>query len=195
VKKVMTKKWIFALFFTLFLTACYDNIAPEDREFVITMGIDKAEDGGYSITLEIPKINALNSKSAEGDTKDIKTATGETLAEAMYNADKNSSKKTYYEQMKVVIFSEEVIQNEELFVNAVFELLENRAISNRILILRTEESAKDIISKNPKEDSMMGLFIANFYKKNKDSAYRVDLDKLVRYITQGQEIEIPLVKT
>ena len=190
----MLKKSLFIIISLFILTGCFDNIAPEDREFVITMGIDISEDQNYSISLEFPKVHALNSKSAEGDNKNVKTSTGSTLSDAMKSTEKHSSKKTYYEHMKVIVFSKEVIENEELFKSAVFELLENRAISNKILILSTTSKSEDILKENPKEDSMVGLFVANYYKKNKANIYKCDLDKLVNDITRNNEIIIPRIE-
>ena len=59
----------------LFLTGCWDGRDPEDRAYVITMGIDKGEDGLL--------VTFAPAKTTEGNAQSVYRVNGDTLTAAV----------------------------------------------------------------------------------------------------------------
>ena len=57
----------------LFLTGCWDGRDPEDRAYVITMGIDKGEDGLL--------VTFAPAKTTEGNAQSVYRVNGDTLTQ------------------------------------------------------------------------------------------------------------------
>ena len=68
----------------LLLTGCWDGRDPEDRAYVITMGIDKGEDGLL--------VTFAPAKTTEGNAQSVYPVTADTLTAAVADADSRSSR-------------------------------------------------------------------------------------------------------
>lgn len=167
-------KQILLVVMTMFLlTGCWDKRNMEDRSYVITMGVDKYrgdEKNRYVLSLGSAEISALSggTKDAgesepEGDITAIQVE-GSTLAEAIHRADCFHSRKMYLGQLKTVIFGKTLLEDKELFLNALDELERNPDISEKTILLASRGSAMDCVEIVLHEDTSTGLFIWDFYK-------------------------------
>lgn len=91
----MYKKFVLlALAVPFFLTGCWDKKDPEDRAFIITLGVDAAENGCHFT------FAPANIETGEAE---IYAAESETLSGAVAQVDTYTSRKTDLGQLKTVI--------------------------------------------------------------------------------------------
>lgn len=150
----MRKKWLFLLLLpSFFLTGCWDRKDPEDREYIITLGVDPAETGyRFSFASAHPE----ESESAPY------TAESKTLAGAVAQVDCRSSRKTELGQLKTIIFSQALLADGTKCRALLEELEASYAISEKVMLLATEDTALACVEAVLQEDS--GLFLWDFYK-------------------------------
>ncbi|MDD4844269.1 MAG: Ger(x)C family spore germination protein [Anaerotignum sp.] len=151
-------KWLILMLLPLFLTTgCWDKRDPEDREYMLTMGIDKGETG-YLITFAPAKTN-------EKDPVKM-VCKGNTLADAIASNDSNNSRKTELGQLKMIVFGKKILEDKVLLTSIVEELKRSQEISKKVTVLATEATAEDCIQAMMEEDDGTGLFLWEFYKNS-----------------------------
>ena len=100
----MYKKFVLlALAVPFFLTGCWDKKDPEDRAFIITLGVDTAAENGCHFTFAPANI--------ETGEAEIYAAESETLSGAVAQVDTYTSRKTDLGQLKTVILGEGLLQD------------------------------------------------------------------------------------
>jgi hypothetical protein len=139
----------------LFLTGCWDKKDPEDRTFILALGIDKRADG-CQFTFA-----PADMASGEGG---VYQAEGRTLASAVAEVDTKISRKTDLGQLKTIIFSQDILGNRAILQSLLQEMERSQAISEKVMFLATEDSAADCVEAVMKEDGNTGLFLWDFYK-------------------------------
>jgi len=194
VRKLMTVTAMTISVVILF-TSCWDRVEIEERAFVVAIGIDN-EDGKYAISLSVPLLEKDNDDDHDSDKPPhIKTATGATITEAMKNLDAKTDKTLFYGQAKLLVFGENLLENEAMLQRAIVALKSHNEIDLRINILAAEESAKDILLVKPPGETLPGLFVADMYRnKNKlgGESFALDLERLASSYANGAVI--PMIK-
>ncbi|MBP2631758.1 MAG: germination protein Ger(x)C [Firmicutes bacterium] len=95
---------------SLLLSGCWNRRELGNLSIVEGVGIDKTNDGQICLTVQILKPDAIKGKSGESSNEKAfftLTSTGKTLQEAFRNATKESDKKLYLWQMKIIVIGEE----------------------------------------------------------------------------------------
>lgn len=137
------------------LTGCWDRKDPEDRAFIITIGVDAA-DFGYRFTFA-----PTGTDGDEAEAYDIEAA---TLADAVAQADCRSSRKTDLGQMKTVILGRRLLEDGEK-TSALLRALEwDQTVSQKVMLLAADGEAEACVDAAMQEDSETGLFLWDFYK-------------------------------
>ncbi len=175
----MRKKSLFLLLLPLFLTGCWDQKDPEDREYIITLGVDSAEDGCH-----FSFAPANQKDKAEPNPY---TAESITLADAVAQVDCRSSRQTDLGQLKTIIFSEAILEEQEKLYPLLEELERSQSISEKVMLLATEDSAEDCVKAVLKEDSNTGLFLWDFYKNTAQEVAVTKGTDLDTFLTEWQE--------
>ena len=139
----------------LLLTGCWDKKDPEDRTFIISMGVDLSAEG-CSFSFAPADIEKGEAKMLEAESR--------TLAGAVAQIDTRTSRKTDLGQMKTIIFSRDVLAEKEKLDALLQELERSQAVSEKVMLLATEGSAKDCVDAILAEDGKTGLFLWDFYK-------------------------------
>ena len=104
-------KLLFIFFLaTIFLSGCYDKVELEDRDFVMSLGIDLNENSENKISL-----SAITTNDYKQEECNILTSFGKTFDEALENLDNISNKKIYLGHTKLIVLSEKVLKNQYLF--------------------------------------------------------------------------------
>lgn len=176
----MRKRLLFLALLPLLLTGCWDRKDPEDRAFIITLGVDAEKDGyGFSFA-------PANIETGEAE---IYTANAQTLAEAVAQVDCRTSRKTDLGQLKTVILGADVLREEQKLMAFLRELERSRTVSEKVMLLATENSAADCVDAAMKEDGKTGLFLWDFYKNTaREVAVTKGMD-LDTFLTEWQEQE------
>lgn len=125
-------------------TGCYDRVEIEDRAFVVAMGLEKAEDSDERYTLTISTTSAENAEEGENE-KQIKTASAQTLTEAMHKLDTEANQRFYYGQAKLLVLSESLLSEASLVKKALAALVQNPEIDRQIQIIATPDNIKEAI--------------------------------------------------
>jgi len=102
------KKILLLISLLFLITGCYDNIELDDLAIVSGIGIDYIDDSFY-LTYEI----LSDTKTMDNMTLKSYTVSGsgKNISEAFVNTNYKVSKKAYFAHLKVLILSEEVINN------------------------------------------------------------------------------------
>lgn len=149
-------KWVILTILPLFITTgCWDKRDPEDREYMITMGIDKGTDG-YLISF-------APAKTGEKDPETM-VCEGSTLADAIACNDSRNSRKTELGQLKMIVFGKSILEDQERLQSLLEELKRSQEISKKVTVLGTEAAAQDCIEAMLEEDDGTGLYLWEFYK-------------------------------
>ena len=174
----MYKKFVLlALAVPFFLTGCWDKKDPEDRAFIITLGVDAAENGCH-FTFAPANIET-------GETE-IYAAESETLSGAVAQVDTYTSRKTDLGQLKTVILGEGLLQDSARLDALLGELERSQAVSEKVMLLAAD-SASACVEKAMKEDSKTGLFLWDFYKNTAEEVAvtkGIDLDTFLTERTE-----------
>ena len=162
----------------LLLTGCWDRKDPEDRAFIITLGVDKTADAfRFSFA-------PANIETGEAD---VYTAEARTLAEAVAQVDCRTSRKTDLGQLKTVILSADLLREADRMHAFLRELERSRTVSEKVMLLATEDAAADCVEAVMAEDSRTGLFLWDFYKNTAgEVAVTKGLD-LDTFLTEWEE--------
>ena len=174
------RRMVLLLMLPLFLTACGTSRDPEDREYVITMGIDKSEKG-YLFSFAPA---ALLEKDPE-----VSTVQSETIAEAMNESNFRNARKLDLGQMKIVILGNSLLQDKAALSLILEEMAASQQITDKVLLMGTIQSAEACLQAVVKEDPHTGMFLWNFYKNTaKDTAVikGMDLETMLTTLSEQQ---------
>lgn len=140
---------------SLLLTGCWDKKDPEDRAFIMTLGVDAAPAGC--------RFTFAPANTGEGEARTY-AAESETLAGAVAQIDGQMSRKTDLGQMKTVIFSREILEDSQKLERILQELERSQTISEKVMLLATTDRAADCAEAVLAADSKTGTFLWDFYK-------------------------------
>ena len=171
-------RWILLLLLPLLLTGCWDKKDPEDRVFILALGVDRAEEN-YGFTLAPADI--------EKGEAEVYTATAKTLAGAVAQIDTFTSRKTDLGQLKTIILSRDILEERRLMEGLLQELERSRTVSAKVMLLASEGSAADCVEAVMQEDGDSGLFLWDFYKNTaREVAVTKGMD-LDTFLTEREE--------
>ena len=139
----------------LFLTGCWDKKDPEDRAFIMTLGVDDAAEGC--------KFTFAPANTGDGEAQTY-SAESETLAGAVAQVDGQMSRKADLGQLKTVILSGDVLEDSRKLDRFLQELERSQTVSEKVMLLATEEKAADCVDAVMAADSKTGTFLWDFYK-------------------------------
>lgn len=139
----------------LFLTGCWDKKDPEDRAFILTLGVDPSAEGC--------RFTFAPANTGEGEARTY-TAESETLAGAVAQIDGQMSRKTDLGQLKTVIFSGELLEDSQKLDGILQELERSQTVSEKVMLLATTDQAADCTEAVLAADSKTGTFLWDFYK-------------------------------
>lgn len=198
----MKKAFLFALTAVILCISCgcHDKVELEDRGFVNTIGVDKVKEGKNHVNVSVilADIGSGNSKdSGDEEASSPKTAAADAFSAAMRAANTSTSKSMYYGLTKVCVLSGGVLADEKLLREIADGLERNGEISKKLIILATEGSAEELLSKKTGDEKLFGGFITKFYQNSENfaaSTIMLNLEELVRSLTDDGSAVIPKIE-
>ena len=130
------KKILIIIVTVLFLGGCYDNVELNDLSLISGIGIDYINDE-YLVIYEV--LNDNKSDNATDLLSYTVDGSGKTISDAFINANYKLGKKAYFAHLKLMILSENVINNH--LENIIDYILRDTNIRDEFNVL---------ISSNPK---------------------------------------------
>ena len=162
----------------LFLGGCWDSRDPEDREYIITLGIDMTENTciySFVPAKTTPKESSVFSFEAG------------SLAEALSVADRKRSRGIDLGQMKMVVLGQSLLENKEQLNRVLEEMARSQQIMDKIMVLGTTSEAKLCLDAVVEADGETGLFLWDFYRNTAEEVAVIkslDLDTLLTKMTE-----------
>src|SRR5699024_268208 len=154
----------FTLCFFLFilLTGCWDQINIEERGFVIGTAVDKADDNSdenkkLALTNQIVSPAELGTPTEGGSDKlpyINLNASGESIFAINRKMLKETSRPPFYEQLRLLVISEEVALDGDLFASMLDLFIRDQEMRRIIKVIIVEDKAKDVLEVDPKPEKL-----------------------------------------
>lgn len=141
------RKIAFILVITLsfLLTGCWDSREINELGFVLSIGLDKSDDG-FKVTAQIANPETY-SKTPSGTTQTkpfwIVSGTGKTIFEAIRDMASISSRRIFWSHIKVIIIGEQLARGDNLEIFDFFS--RNPELRLRTLVAVTPGEAGDLL--------------------------------------------------
>ncbi|CAN7541916.1 Ger(x)C family spore germination protein [Rossellomorea sp. LjRoot5] len=136
---------------TLFLSGCWSKKELTDLAIVAALGVDKTEDGKYTMTLQIinPGNVAGGMRGGGGGTQSppvtIYSSTGDNLVEASRRASSKISRRLYYAHTNLVVVGEDFAREEgvTMLIDAIDRDHEFRITTT--MVIANHSTAEDLL--------------------------------------------------
>jgi spore germination protein len=152
-----------------FFTGCWDGVEIEERAFVAAVGVDKA-DLRYTLSVS----------DGEGY---VKTASAETLTEAMHKLDEEAGTRLYYGQAKAIVLGRDLLGDGALVKNAFAVFAQSADIDRQIKVITAKGNAAE---------ALPGLLGTTEGKTEGAHRFAPDLEELHTQLKQSGSVLVPL---
>ena len=177
------------------MTGCQDRADIEDRNYVMTIGVEKGKEKRFRISYEIADLSQ-NGKDGGGRKANIVFYEADSLKEAEKTDWSRDDKKLDYGHLKAMVFSKALMEMGD-FKEALLEELEKlNSIAGTTLLFFTEEELQDVMKTGEKKASSFGEYMDQMMANQKSGLAKEDtLSKLLRdEAEQIGEREVCLIK-
>lgn len=184
---------ILVIFCSVLLGGCYDSKEIDERNFVISVGIDKGDNEKIEVALGIAK---PDTKSESSVAEEIKTIEGDTFAQAVKLTSSTDSQSMYFGHTKNIVFGSEVLKDVDAMEEILDTMVRNNDFSLKMIMLSSKGNAKDCIELVEKSDNGEGLYIWDFYKNNAnetEATTRLELKDMEESFRLGNSVVIPII--
>lgn len=139
------KYLILIITFIFVLTGCETHKEISDLGMVSAMGIEK-KDNEYFISVQVANIKKSTKMGTDNSSKvTLYTGSGKTPFEAIREISTKSSKKLYFPHIKIIILSDEIINdNTEEIID--FFTRDNEGNMNAYVLVSTQNTPSEILS-------------------------------------------------
>lgn len=131
----------------LFLSGCWSKKELTDLAIVAAMGVDKTDDGKYTMTLQIinPGNVAGGIQGTQSPPVTIYSATGDNLVETSRQASSKISRRLYYAHANLVVIGEKLAREEGVtkIIDAIDRDHEFRITTT--MVITNSSTAKDLL--------------------------------------------------
>lgn len=157
---------ILTIFQTLFLVGCWDSINLEDRAFIIGTAIDIEQFGDqssdYVITNQLVIPTGLSNPMQDGGENQAFlniTAEGKNIYETNQEIAKRTSKTPFFEHLTLLVISERVAKEENLFVDLIDTYIRDSNMRRSIKVIIARDSAKELLEFTTHEEKLPAMHI------------------------------------
>jgi spore germination protein len=168
--------------FLLFTTGCWDRLEIEERGFVVGAAIDLIdnENGDPTVQLTsqfvIPGGIGAPTQGGEEDQNPYMnfSATGESLFSISREMRKATNYVPFYQHLKVLILSEDVVKEPHLFTNMVDVFIRDHDMRRNVKLLIAEGEAKKLLNTGQAESPLPAIYIDRLLETNDTSDTSVE---------------------
>jgi spore germination protein KC len=153
----------FLVFLMVFLqTGCWNAREINELAFVLSIGIDKTNDG-FKVTAQMAKPATYSKTPSGGGSTDkeksfwIISSTGKTIFEAIRNMSSISSRRIFWSHIKVIILSEQLAKSNTLEIFDFFS--RNAELRLRTLVAVTPGEAGKLFEYVPEMESDPSIYL------------------------------------
>ena len=180
----------------LLLSSCTHSLNIDTKLFVSAIGVDIGENNGISICLAYPDISEFSPESSKIKGTNSMCGFGKSFYEALEDVVIKTNKTVDLEHVKIVLLSEKLVNDFDVFQNILDYLAHNPQISRRVHVSICNGEINDFLNfKNSLEEHSQ-IFISELMQINsKENGLKlVTLNNLLDYFSQNKTILIPTLK-
>jgi Ger(x)C family germination protein len=216
VEKMKIRKILPALFISILLTGCWDNVEIDRKAFVSTIAIDlgknikdreslkalKPTDAFSERPLDILNVtygfpDIRNMEKDKGAAKELAvTVGGYSMTDTYFKALAESSRTLYFSHSKVLFLSDDLFKYPEV-AKEVMDYIEREPSLNRTIIMAiVEGKAEDYVNFKPLMEENIQNYIVSLMGNNSKngSMYPVSLNSYIDMSTKTSTNMLPLFK-
>ncbi len=171
-KKIIWIIWMFAA--SAALCGCYAWREPQNRNYIMCMGIDAA-DTGWRVTYSFPDLAALTGTDTQ-PAEPVRTVDAATIRDASAKLNASSDKIADYSQLSVILLGDSIERRSERMEQLLHELTAEKAVKRTVMIGRVNGSAEDIVLLDEKVNGSIGVFLYELCQNNyEDRGYHLSV--------------------
>lgn len=175
----------------ILLSGCYAQREPQNRNYIMCMGIDLSETG-WQITYSFPDLAALTGTDSTG-AEPVRTVKAASLQEAAEQLNGASDKIADYSQMSVIMVGHGVMADGESLERLIEELKMEKSIKRTVLLGRASEEAKSIVELDEDVNGSIGVFLYELCQNNyADKGYNLSVLEDFAGGRRGTDCVIPV---
>ena len=198
-KRIKTVALFLAL--TIVLGGCWGAVEINQLLIVMGMGVDKADHGGYRLTLEAARAHVLADNGAGYDNGNNKAyvnlhEVGNSVSEAMSQLTLMASRKLYTQQCELLVIGEELAKEDIIPVLEYILRSEEGRMTMPLVIARG--TAAELYDETTYLEPMPAIHIAEIAEKQKrvsDLPITSIFDFLQALLDDTRECTAPLLET
>ena len=194
----MKKLLVLLLISSLMLTSgCWDSREIEERLFVTAIAVDineEVQEGNVNrliVTYKYPNINTIGKNSGSGPINFTLSVPASGISHASTAFMREAPFPFYFKHLKVIIFSKELLEHEELVRHILDELNRSPQINKRARIAVTEGKARDVLKVTADQEYRIEGSIYQVLRNNKFTN-RFTVKSLTDLITDLMLLGLPL---
>lgn len=186
------RKWLLfimlAFLSTGLLTGC-GNVELERKEFPLTLGLDVIENGGSSLQViyNMPDLSKVTEQSKETGQDTTFKVEGVNLKSAQEEYLRNTNKKLDYSQLKAIIISHKVLEEQTLFEGLLTYLEGHNAISQSVMVF-VSDSPQAVIEAGSKKEGSLGIYLEKLMSNQEKGERKVTVGNLITHWRNQNEI-------
>ncbi|MEC5425652.1 Ger(x)C family spore germination protein [Virgibacillus sp. C22-A2] len=187
------------------LTSCWDRMEIEERGFAVGSAIDlveKLDNGEYKIMLTtqfvVPAGMSASTQSGGGNQEPFMnlSVSGESVFDISREMSKLASREAYYPHLKVIIISEEVVEEPDLFASIMDVFLRDHEMRRSVKLSISKGEAKEVLYIKPDNEDLPAMYIKsvmeNSYKTG-GSIEPIHIGEVQEYLLSNRSYVIPSV--
>lgn len=178
---------------TLAFTGCESRVDIEDKNYILTLGIDKGKEKALLVTYGEANLNAPTGEGQGGGEQKGKATVYEadSLSEAEAEDSRSDEKRLDYGHLKAILFSKELMADKELW-DKVKEELENKSnLAGTVLVFQVDGNAGECIAREKNLSSSLGEYLDKMMTNHKkDGREKYTLGELLRDEAEGRRDRI-----
>lgn len=183
------------LLIPVMFTGCMNSIHLKDLMIVEAMSVDKSENN-VRVGVQTLKLHMTSGGEApDGNMTIISSESGETIIDAMTNLSKNLSKKIFFGQNKLIIFSRELCEQD--FGTNMDYFIRSSDARGDVSVCIAENKAEDILKSKENGANVPGENIVHLMNNGQDSGISVFVttgDLLNMHSDKTSDIYMPVLK-
>ena len=166
------------------LTGCQDRVDIEDKNYVMTIGVEKGEEKPFKIHYEIAGLSSTSQEGGERKPENL-IYEASSLKEAEELDIDRDDKKLDFGHLKAIVISMELTEAEESWKALTKELDKKDSIAGTTLLFFTEEKVESLIGLGGEKSSSFGEYVDKMTENQKKE--NGEEDTLARWLRDQAE--------
>lgn len=201
------KLLVYFVLLSIILSGCWGQRDIEDQGFVIGTGIDlEEEQSSDEIQLRMTNQTVvppmLGTPGGQGPTENSGTknvtATGNSLAIASANIDTLSARVPFYEHLKLIVISKDVVATPDLFPSVMDFFLRAAEMRREIKLVIADGEAASIMELEPEGELLPIMYIESTFE-NTDQTLQIlsapRIGDVNEFLLDNNSFAIPMIKS